>query len=91
MERRTRSAKKSVPNRRPTDEFRVGAVRRAHSVAHHEAARRLGVPVTTGGNGARQPRQGGAAPLGTVVSELPSGGNPGHPRCAMREPLVPCS
>jgi transposase len=43
-----------VPHRRYTLEFRGEATRLANSVGHNEAARRLGVPVSTIGNGSRR-------------------------------------
>lgn len=46
--------KKSVPRRQYTQEFKAEAARLAESVGQHEAARRLGVPVATVGNWARQ-------------------------------------
>ncbi|VVE85422.1 transposase [Pandoraea sputorum] len=47
--------------------IRREAARRAKSVGHPEAARRLGVPVASLGNGARTPRAGGAAPPGAIA------------------------
>jgi transposase len=53
-----------VPHRRYTLEFREEATRLANSVGHNEAARRLGVPVSTIGNWSRR----SAAPSGTAVA-----------------------
>jgi transposase len=43
-------SERPVPKRQYADEFKVEAVRLAESVGQHEAARRLGVRVTTLGN-----------------------------------------
>ena len=53
-----------LPKRQYTDEFKVEAVRLAESVGGHEAARRLGVPVSSLSNWSRRRRPAGSPPLG---------------------------
>ena len=45
---------KSVPKRQYTEEFRTEAARLGESVGQHEAARRLGIPISTIGNWVRK-------------------------------------
>jgi len=44
---------RKLPRRQYTDEFKVEAARLSESISGHEAARRLGVAVTTRGNWTR--------------------------------------
>lgn len=71
----------TVPKRQYTEEFKAEAMRLGDSVGHHEAARRLGIPVATLGNWCRkrgkaaatasaEPGSGSAAPAKRAVSEL---------------------
>ena len=46
----------ALPRRQYTDEFKAEAIRVAQSVGGHQAARRLGVPVSTIGNWSRRGR-----------------------------------
>jgi transposase len=68
---------KLVPKRQYTEEFKTEAVRLAHAVGQHEAARRLGVPVATLGNWTRRERDleatnraAASSPVKRPVSEL---------------------
>ncbi len=52
-----------LPKRQYTDEFKIEAIRLAESVGGHEAARRLGVPVSNLGNWSRRRQSSDATTL----------------------------
>ena len=53
-----------LPKRQYTDEFKIEAIRLAESIGGHEAARRLGIPVSSLGNWSRRRGPVGAPTLG---------------------------
>lgn len=55
-----------LPKRQYTDGFKIEAIRLAESVGGHDAARRLGIPVSSLGNWSRRRGPAGAPTLGVT-------------------------
>jgi transposase len=62
--------KEAIPNRRYTEEFKTEAVRLALSTGGNAAAKRLGIPQSTGTNWVRRSREGGSASMTSAAAAV---------------------